>query len=230
MKGRILQDQGMFEEAYKEYQKALEMSNKKDCYARVGIANIHYQLSTTLRGNLNQQEGELRKAMTQYFAVLEIDEMNTAGSLGIANILSEYNKVIEAKEIYKVLQTSEADAEILKSAMLNHAHLLMSDDQNEFAINLYQAAHDKFPDDLQISLYLAKAHFKRKNYSECQKMTTNLLMRHPNDFRLKFNLALCLYNKANEIFSLPVRRVRQTEQAIRDFNVAKSLLTQFIAL
>ena len=114
--------------------------------------------------------------------------------------------------------------------MLNHAHLLMSDDQNEFAINLYQAAHDKFPDDLQISLYLAKAHFKRKNYSECQKMTTNLLMRHPNDFRLKFNLALCLYNKANEIFSLPVRRVRQTEQAIRDFNVAKSLLTQFIAL
>jgi len=56
-------------------------------------------------------------------------------------------------------------------------------------------------------------------------MTTKLLMRHPHDFRLKFNLALCLYNKANEIFSLPVRRVKQTEQAIRDFNVAKSLLT-----
>lgn len=27
-----------------------------------------------------------------------------------------------------------------------------------------------------------------------------------------------------------MRRVKQTEQAIRDFNVAKSLLTQFIAL
>ncbi len=146
--------------------------------------------------------------MTQYFGVLELDEMNTAGSLGIANVLSEYNKITESKEIYKVLQTSDTDPEILKSAMLNHAHLLMSDDQNEFAINLYQAAHDKYPDDLQISLYLAKAHFKRKNYAECQKMTTNLLMRHPNDYRLKFNLALCLYNKANEIFSLPLRRVK----------------------
>ena len=32
----------MLEEAYVEYKKALEMSNKKDSYARVGIANIHY--------------------------------------------------------------------------------------------------------------------------------------------------------------------------------------------
>ena len=86
--------------------------------------------------------------------MLEIDEMNTAGSLGIANVLSEYNKVTESKEIYKVLQTSEADPEILKSAMLNHAHLLISDTDNSdieqnqnYAINLYQAAHDKFPDD-----------------------------------------------------------------------------------
>jgi len=201
-----------------------------DSYARIGIANIHYQISTQLRNNIDSQEIELRKAMQQYFSVLELDEMNTAGSLGIANVLSEYGKVTEAKEIFKVLETSETDDQILKNALLNHAHLLMSDENNEFAVNLYQAAHEKFPNDLQISLYLAKAHFKRKNYSVCQKMTTQLLMRSPHDFRLKFNLALCLYNKANETFSLPVRRVKQTEQAIRDFNVAKSLLTQFIAL
>ena len=146
--------------------------------------------------------------MQQYFQVLETDEMNTAGSLGIANVLSEYNKVTEAREIYKVIETSETDPEILKHALVNHAHLLMSDENNEFAINLYQAAHDKFPHDFTISLYLAKAHFKRKNYAECQNMTTKLLMKYPNDFRLKFNLALCLYNKANEIFSLPVRRVK----------------------
>ena len=42
MKGRILQEEGKMEEAYKEYMKALEMSEKKDCYARAGIANIHY--------------------------------------------------------------------------------------------------------------------------------------------------------------------------------------------
>jgi len=107
---------------------------------------------------------------------------------------------------------------------------MADENSSEFAINLYQAAHDRYPDDVKISMFLAKAHFKRKNYEECQKMTTRLLMRHPNEFRLKFNLALCLYNKANDVFSMPVRRVKQTEQAIRDFNVAKSLFTQFIAL
>ena len=105
--------------------------------------------------------------MQQYFSVLELDEMNTAGSLGIANILSEYNKVTEAKEIFKVVENSETDPFIIRHAMLNHAHLLMNDENNEFAINLYQAAHDKFPDDLMIALFLAKAHFKRKNYDEC---------------------------------------------------------------
>lgn len=156
--------------------------------------------------------------------------MNTAGSLGIGNILSEYNKVTEAKEIFKVIENSETDPSIIKHALLNHAHLLMNEENNEFAINLYQAGRDKFPDDLQIALYLAKAHFKRKNYSECQKLTIELMMSHPNDLRLKFNLALCLYNRAAEIFSLTVRRVKQTEDAIRDFKVAKSMLTQFIAL
>ena len=167
MKGRILTELGELANAYKEYQKALEMSHKRDSYARVGIANIHYQTSTFHRNNIEAQEIELRKAMQQYFSVLELDEHNSAGSLGIANVLTEYNKVTEAKEIFKVIGNSETDDKLVRHAMLNHAHLLMTDENSEFAINLYQAAHDRFPHDLQIALFLAKANFKRKNYSEC---------------------------------------------------------------
>jgi len=46
MKGRLLTDLGRFPEAYKEYQKALEMSGKRDAYSRMGLANIHYETST----------------------------------------------------------------------------------------------------------------------------------------------------------------------------------------
>ena len=56
MKGRLLTDLGQLPEAYKEYQKALELSNKRDSYARVGIANIHYQTSTFHRNNIDAQE------------------------------------------------------------------------------------------------------------------------------------------------------------------------------
>jgi len=86
--------------------------------------------------------------MQQYFSVLELEEMNTAGALGIGNVLAEYNKVAEAKEIFKVIENSETDPTIVKHALLNHAHLLMNEENNDYALNLYQAAHEKFPNDL----------------------------------------------------------------------------------
>ena len=88
--------------------------------------------------------------MQQFFSVLEYDEMNSAGSLGIGIILAEYGKNVEAKEIFKVIENSESDPTLVRHAMLNHAHLLMNDENSEFAINLYQAAHAKFPDDTTI--------------------------------------------------------------------------------
>ena len=40
MKGRLLTEMGSPSEAFAEYSKALELSGKRDSYARVGIANI----------------------------------------------------------------------------------------------------------------------------------------------------------------------------------------------
>lgn len=53
MKGRLLTDLGRLQDAYKEYQKALEMSQKRDAYSRMGLANIHYEFSTLQRGNID---------------------------------------------------------------------------------------------------------------------------------------------------------------------------------
>lgn len=44
--------------------------------------------------------------MQMYFTILELDDQNCAGALGIANVLNEYDKTTEAKEIYKLLVNS----------------------------------------------------------------------------------------------------------------------------
>ena len=139
---------------------------------------------------------------------METDENNCAGVLGIGNVLTEYGKVDEAKEIYKLLSTSEPDSVIGQHAMLNHAHLLMDDQNSEVAINLYQAALEQQPENLQIAMYLCKAYYKQTDYSRCKSMTVKLLTKHPNDIRLKYNLAHCLYQKANQTLSMPSRRVK----------------------
>ena len=161
--------------------------------------------------------------MKQYFTILETDENNCAGVLGIGNVLTEYGKTEEAKEIYKLLSTSEPDSVIGRHAMLNHAHLLMEERNSEYAINLYQTALEHQPDNLQVAMYLSKAYYKERDYDRCKTMTVKLLTKHPNDIRLKYNLAHCLYQKANETLTLQVRRVRQTREAISDLHVAKSL-------
>ena len=63
----------------------------------------------------------------------------------------------------------------------------------DVAINLYKACLAKSPDNLEISMYLSKAFFRKQNFETCMKMTVNLIAKHPNDLRLKYNLAYCLY-------------------------------------
>ena len=90
-----------------------------------------------MRGDVFKQEDHLRKAMQSYFGVLELDDANCFGSLGIANVLCEYNKIHEAKEIYKLLGQSEPDSLAGQHANLNLAHILMNEGNFEFAVNLY---------------------------------------------------------------------------------------------
>lgn len=86
----------------------------------------------------------------------------------------------------------------------------MGEESYENAINLYKAALAKDPGNLEISMYLSKAHFKKQNFEACLELTRSLLLQHPQDIRLKFNLAYCLYKEADAIFNLKTRKVAQT--------------------
>jgi tetratricopeptide (TPR) repeat protein len=83
----------------------------------------------------------------------------------------------------------------------------MAEQNFDTAINLYQACLAKSPENLEISMYLSKAHFRKQNFDACRKLTVNLLAKHPNDLRLKYNLAVCLYKEASSIFNLKTRKV-----------------------
>ena len=75
--------------------------------------------------------------MGKYFSLLELDENNSYGSLGIGNILSEYGRTLEAKEIFNLLANSEADQLVGLDALINNAHLWMAEKNYDLAINLY---------------------------------------------------------------------------------------------
>ena len=57
--------------------------------------------------------------MQMYFTILEYDDQNCAGALGIANVLNEYDKTNEANEIYRLLVNSEPHSQTGFHARVN---------------------------------------------------------------------------------------------------------------
>lgn len=68
----------------------------------------------------------------------------------------------------------------------------------DLAVNLYSAAREAQPEDVEISLYLAKAFYRKEDYNACKEILINLSVSHPNDPRIGYNLAYCLYKSAGE--------------------------------
>lgn len=112
----------------------------------------------------------------------------------------------------------------LYQPLMNQAHLSIGERKYETAINLYENILERFlPGDLKTQMYLSKAYYRKGDFSTCKKITLNLLAKHPNCVPLKFNLALCLSNLADNIMSSEIRRAHQTMEAIKYLKQSQKL-------
>jgi len=155
-KGMMLNHFGQSREAMAEFERAKQIC-PTDSFARAAIANFNFNMSTQRRSDPANQESCLRSAMQTYFGILEIDEQNCAASLGIANVLNEYGKIMESNEIYKLLANSEPDSLIGHHSVVNQGHIAMWHSNFDLAVNLYKSALELQPDNLKVSLFLSKA-------------------------------------------------------------------------
>lgn len=78
--------------------------------------------------------------MQGYFKILEIDDHNCSGSLGIANVLCEYGKISQANEVYKLLAISEPSSLVGRHGVVNQGHVATWSSEYDRAINLYNQA------------------------------------------------------------------------------------------
>ena len=170
----------------------------------------------------------MRQAMNSYFSILELDDHNCGGALGIANVLNEYDKVTHANEIYKLLANSEPNSLLGRHSTVNQGHIAMWAKNFDLAVNLYLAALESNPADVEIHLYLSKAYFRRKDFDSCQNVLSKLLKTHPNELRVNFNYAYCLYKNACEVFDKNDRKVQQTKAAISELTKAKEILSRIL--
>lgn len=147
--------------------------------------------------------------MDKYIQVLEVDESNIFAAMGIASVLAEHNKVLEAMEILKGVKEATPAHVTVPNVLINLAHLNVVQGSFEAAINLYKIALEKGPS-FDSEIYLAKAYFLSKQFELCESILKDMIHRYPSDIRLKFDLANCLYERALYIFNKETRLVKET--------------------
>lgn len=204
---------GQTDAARNEFLYVLEKMCPNDSYSFLGLANIWYKQAMDTTDNANgEQDKLLVKAYNKYLEILYHDQSNCYACVGLANILAYFNKTEDALEIFKLIGNANPG---LSQPLLNQAHLSVGQQNYELSINLYQKVLEKqLPNDLKTQMYLAKAYYQKGDFESSKRLTIELLAKHPNHIPLKFNLALCLFQQADKIFNLEVRRVKQTEEAI----------------
>merc|ERR1719296_30656 len=110
---------------------------------------------------------------------------------------------------------------------LGHTYLEVGGDDARKAVALYERAKKMRPNELKIRLYLAKAHFKLKEFEKCNAVLGDATQIWPDDLLLRYNLAIGLENFGVNLVAEEKRtkRVVGMDNGVTQMNHAVQLLT-----
>jgi len=160
----------------------------------------------------------VKKALNRFAQALEIDEKNAYATIGIGNCLVLLGKHEDGIQIYKVVNETFCNAEM---AMINLARVYMLDGRRADAIPIYKKYINKYAKKEElIELELAAAYCQEGMYEEALSVLKKILHRFPSNPIIKYNIAICLKLQVKDLFRTKIRKVSQTQDAIRRIKIA----------
>jgi len=235
IKIQSLFDSGKEDEALKIAYSILEQYNEKDCYTLILLGNIYYRIASKFRigmlpdKNRTYYNSNLNKSLELYYKALETDKYNCYAAIGIANVLAEYNLTKESLDIYKTVSDVQNNN---LNATVNEALIYMNENQFEKAIiNLNKILKKNFNGlNPEIEVILIKCYRDNKDFEIALKMLKSLMFRYPDNLIYKINYALTLKIQAEEILGKNERKVKETEEAIKNLDEAIPLFMEITQL
>jgi tetratricopeptide (TPR) repeat protein len=166
----------------------------------------------------------VKKALSRFTQALDIDERNVYATIGIGNCLILLGKHDDAIQIYKVVNETFSNTEL---AMINLARVHMLGGRRPDAIPIYKKYIEKYAKKEElVELELAAAYCQEGMYEEALSVLKRTLQRFPSNPIIKYNIAICLKLQAKDLFRTKIRKVSQTQDAIRRIKVAIGYLEE----
>ncbi|KAF0682722.1 Aste57867_25173 [Aphanomyces stellatus] len=176
--------------AQKKYEQVLGMKQqgvtlKNDPYTFLSMGNI-------FMSNIGEKGRYLKNmtlSETYYKKTLSTHPHNIYAANGIGIMLAEKGQFDKAKLIFAQVREAAPD---MADAWINLAHIHMAEQRYGEAIQLYQVSLTKHykGQDVTVLLYLAKAYYEAKRYTECISALTKGIHLAPTELKMWYNLAL----------------------------------------
>lgn len=191
----------------------------KDPFTYVLTANINYEMAYQARGEKYKKdefEKRILKALTFYYAALELDSQNVYAAIGIANILAEFNQTGQALDVYK----SVNDKLGCYSKLVNEALIYMSEKDKKYfkSVNILGKVlnslkgHDNSEYE-EIELIYIKALYENSEYDKAIKLIKTLIFKCPDNLMFRYNYAVILKSKSEEVFKNSLSRSSESIEA-----------------
>mmetsp|Transcript_30998 Transcript_30998/g.60472 ORF Transcript_30998/g.60472 Transcript_30998/m.60472 type:complete len:1199 (+) Transcript_30998:99-3695(+) len=202
-------------ESHRKFSNILKSVNSGDSYSKLMLAHIGCQRAalahrTRKPGDKPVDGASYTEAAKLYKSVLDKDSSNMYAANGLGAVLAAWGCDHEAKEAFLAAKEGQATGEFLVN--LGHTYTRLG--QHSSAITSYQHALDKhFPNDPNVMMYLARAHYVSRNPQQAKKVLIRAVHQSPLNELLWYNLAL-----AQEDYAV---RVLETTRAKRLFSEVK---------
>lgn len=217
-------------EAMNILQGIIQNYDDKDCYTLIFAGNLYYESALQIRQRQNDFSKRINRALQYYFKALEIDKYNAYAAIGIANIFSEYGLTNQSLDIYKSINEKFT---LNISSFYNEALIYTSDGKYEkAALSLKKLLkrffkNGKIP---EVENLFAKVLIELKDFKNAELILQGLILKYPDNLFYKFNYALNLKAKAEEVLLRSERRVFETEDAIKSLDKAIPIFISILKL
>lgn len=191
----------------------------KDPFTYVLTANINYEMAYQARGEKYKKEEfekRIMKALTFYYAALEIDSQNVYAAIGIANVLAEFNHTGQALDVYK----SVNDKSGCYSKLVNEALIYMSESDKKYfkSVNILGKVLNSIKDHNsneyeEIEMIYIKALYENNEFEKAIKLIKSMIFKYPDNLMYRYNYAVILKSKAEEVYKNVLSRSSESIDA-----------------
>lgn len=228
MQAELYRQRGEYPKALQSAELAVQVAGDKQFhYAHVLLGNLYFEVAIAPSTRQRERDTFMHKALRNFTKALEHKKDSHYAANGVGMVFARRGKSDFARRTFQsVMQHHALSGDPCAFINLGHTYLLSGGENARKALALYERARALKPHDLDIRLYLAKAHFALKQYDRCIDVLSDATQIWPDDLLLRYNLAVSLESYGVHLVSeeRKMRRVVGVDNAMEQMNHAIQLL------